>query len=199
MGAKTKRAKVVHRSTEYSLTDLVRRLRAPADHVGGSVWTRETIRAARDAQLRGSFAMPKRLAASQKTDDGLFAALRNRLSPTGGLPVELVPASTNARALKIASEAEALFGQDGVAISPETVLNLHEDLANHGVAFAVVTMTPREDGSRVDSLVSYWPIQHVRWNASERAFETSTESGAVETICHGDGRWIVVRSSEVDP
>lgn len=201
MGAKTKRAKVVRTSTEFDLIELVQRLRAPRETaIGGTGWTRESIRSARDLQMRGQFNRPKKLAAAQKVDDGLYTALRNRLAPTRGLPIELTPPNASARAARVHIEADAQFGMKGIAIKADTVFNLHEDLANHGVAFGLVTMTPRADGSRVDTSLSYWPIQFVRWDALERTFKTRVEDDfEEEVITHGDGRWVVIRQAEVDP
>lgn len=200
-GAKSKRATVLRTSTEFDLVELVSRLRAPRDtSIGGTAWTRESIRGARDLQMRGQFDRPKKLAAAQKVDDGLFTALRNRLAPTRGLPVQLTPPNESARAKRVLFEAEAQFGPKGIAVHADTIFNLHEDLANHGIAFAIATMTPRADGSRVDTCVSYWPIQFVRWDPLDRCFKTKVEDGfEEEVITHGDGRWIVVRQAEADP
>lgn len=199
LGARSKRAAVVHTSNEYELLRATQRARMPRELVGGSGYTREMIRQARDAQMRAYFGPAKRLAAAQRTDDGLYAALRNRLAPTKGLPVALKSPSSGARAQRILDEAEGLFGQDGIAIAPDTMRSIHEELADHGVAFATCTMTPRPDGSRVDTMVNHWPIQFVRWDTHDRTFKTRTDNGGDETICHGDGRWIVFRVAETDP
>jgi hypothetical protein len=200
LGAKSKRATVVHHSTEYDLERMLAKLKAP--HLSSIVttsWLHETIRAARDAQMRGRFSLPKQLAAIQKTDDGLYTALRNRLASTSNLPVKMTPANTSSRAKSICAEAEAQFGQNGIAIRPDTIVNAHEDLANHGLFVLTNTSNPRPDGSRVDACVDYWPLQHCWYDHFTRELKTRTDDFGEEVITHGDGRWIVGQICQTDP
>jgi hypothetical protein len=199
-GARSKRASTVRGSGEFDLARMVERLRPTRQpNVGGTTWVHETIRAARDAQMRGHFYLPKQLAAIQKTDDGLFSALRNRLAPTTNLPVVMRPANDSSRARAVCAEAEAQFGQQGIAIRPDTIVNAHEDLANHGLFVLCGSVTPRPDGSRVDARIDYWPLQHVWYDHHKRELKTRTEERGEETICHGDGRWIVGQVCQTDP
>lgn len=168
--------------------------------------------------MRGHFARPAQLAASMRTDDALAVAYENRLAPQRCLPVEIVPAKKgNARAESVAAEADALFGQNGVGIRPETRTDINGCLVNHGVAFGVVLATPREDGTRVDFELRAWPIEYVRYDWNARCFKTrvdptTTQPGDVPTepelaagsnveipIIHGDGRWVVFKKHELDP
>lgn len=211
MGAPSKRARKVRKAAEFNAGRLAAALRTPKTSSGAYAWDLATIRAARDAQLSGMFAQASRLAASMRTDDALFVAYQNRLAPQRGLPVKLCPPNTSARALRVLEEADGLFGPKGVGVTPETLANVNGDLANHGVAFATCTMTPRPDGSRIDLEVHYWPIEYVRWDSNLRCFVTQIESGSGHEadagcygasevpIVHGDGRWIVFLLQEHEP
>lgn len=210
MGAPSKRAKKVRRTAEFDLTRLAAQLRPPKQNRGAYAWTLDSIRSARDAQLLGNFRLPSLLATSMRTDDAVFVAYQNRLAPQRGLPVELTPANTSARAKRVGDEGQALFGPEGVGVSTETLANINGDLANHNVAFAVNVLTPREDGSRVDFEVHYWPIEFVRWDPIQRCYMTQIEPGtghdadllcgrAEVPIVHGDGRWIIFQKEEHEP
>lgn len=214
VGAPSKRARKTRSAGEFDTSRLSAELKTP--RTGQSAvfsWTLVDIKAARDDQMRGHFARPARLAESMRTDDALSVAYENRLAPQRCLPVELVPAK-GARGASVAAEAEALFGQSGVGIHPDTLGDIHGDLVNHGVAFGVIVTTPREDGSRVDFELKAWPIEWVRWDALARCFKTrvdaaSTQPGDIPTdpefgintaaevpITHGDGRWVIFKKHE---
>lgn len=197
MGAPSKRAKVVRGAKEFDANRLQTQVNPPKGNSGSVAWSLEDIFSARDMQMAGTFYRPARLAEAMRTDDALFVAYENRLAPQRCLPVSIVP-SKGARAAAIANEAEALFGQKGIAIRPETVDDIHGCLVNHGIAFATNVMTPREDGSRVDIEMHAWPIENVRWNSYKRCFIARTEEGE-EDIVHGDGRWVVFSDHEIEP
>lgn len=199
MGAASKRAKKTRTGSEFDLVRLAAELRAPKIPSSAYAWDLPSIRAARDAQMAGNFRLPARLAESARTDYAIFASFLNRLAPQRGLPVELRAASDTDRALRVRNEADALFGPRGVGIHPDTLADIDGTLANHGVAFAANVLTPRDDGSRVDIEMKSWPIEFVRWQPSERAFVAQTDDGKIETICHGDGRWVVFRQHETRP
>lgn len=201
--AKTKRASKIRQATEFAVATLARPIVRQDSHGGVFSWTLEDIVAARNAQARGDFSLPARLAVSMRTDDALAVAYENRLAPQRCLAVELQPANEKPKALSVAEEGEALFGDEGLGITPETCADIHGCLVNHGVAFATVKAVVREDGSRTDLFASYWPIEHVRWDEHERTFKTRVghESTAAEgvgemPITHGDGRWIVFSKHE---
>lgn len=208
MGAPSKRARKVRNAAEFDVARLTRALTPPRTSASVYAWTLAEIFSARDAQMRGQFAIAARLAESLRTDDALFVAYENRLAPQRCIKVELC-AAPGARGAPIAAEAEALFGQAGVGIHPDTISDIHGCLVNHGVAFAVNVATPREDGSRVDFELRAWPIEFVRWDAYQRCFMARVEptdlvpgettyAGEVP-IVHGDGRWVVFRKNEIEP
>jgi hypothetical protein len=192
----------------------------PAVHA----WSLDDIYSARQEQMLGQFWRPARMAEQMRTDDALAVAYENRLAPQRCIPVEIV-AKSGALAEKVAGEARALYGNKGLAIHPDTLADVHGCLVNHGVAFAILTAVPREDGSRVDYLMNYWPIEFVRWDSIGQTFlarvdpETvqdgdlhkddvdlngkpinySSASGTWVPIIHGDGRWVVFKKHEIDP
>lgn len=216
MGAPSKRARKVRAASEFDVARLRSHLSTPRE--GGSPvfsWSLEDIFAARNAQMRGDFRLAARIAESMRTDDALFAAHANRVAPQRCIKRVLKPAKGGAGA-KIAFEAEGQFGQGGVAVHPDTLANVADCIANHHVAFGTVKAIPRDDGSRVDSLLQYWPIEHVRWDAYARCFMTRVDlasvtpgdqvpvpgaltSGHEVPIIHGDGRWVIFQKTEVDP
>ena len=173
-------------------------LRPPPTATGAYSWSLAEIVSARNAQMAGRFKLAARLAESMRTDDAIHVARSNRLAPQRCVKVELVPAK-RAGGAKIANEADALFGQQGVGISPDTMRDIHDCLVVHSVAFGLAVPTPRPDGSRVDYYLSYWPIEFVRWDPYDRVFKTQVDGGFEETICHGDGRWVVFQEGEHEP
>lgn len=212
--AATKRARKIRKGDEFNAARLAQALKTPLHTTDAGTWSLAQIYSARDQQLRGQFAEPARLAAAMRTDDALFTAYENRLAPQRALAVEIVPAK-GARGEAIAKEAEALFGQDGIAISAATSADINGCLANHGVAVAYCVDTPRPDGSRVDKTVTYWPIEFVRWDEVNRCLmaevldppeseiaahpEIPMRGAFWIPIVHGDGRWIVFQKHEYEP
>ncbi len=210
MGAPSKRAKKIRTASEFDTARLKTALSVPkGSGVSLTSWTLAEIFAARDSQLRGDFYRPARMAESMRTDDALAVALENRLAPQKCIKVEVVAAPKD-KSGKVRGEAEALFGQCGVGVSPDTLASIHECLVNHEIAFAQMIATPREDGSRVDFELHAWPIEHVRWDSYERCYltrvdltdgvpaEEGTYGGDVR-IVHGDGRWVIFQRYEIDP
>jgi hypothetical protein len=166
MGAPSKKAtRKVRTKKEFDAAGVARAMAPPVSPPSAFAWSLEQIRGARDAQLRGQFDLAAKMARSMRTDDALFVAREGRLAPQIAIGVELVPAK-GAEGKRIANEAEGQFGQDGVAISSATRSDIHGCLVDHGVAFATLEKITREDGSRHDAKVSYWPIEHVRWDAN---------------------------------
>lgn len=198
MGAPSKRARKVRSDKEFGAAVLAAQLRPPKGSVAIHSWSLSDIYSARQEQMIGRFKRASRLAESMRTDDALFVARTNRLAPQRCTKVELV-AAKGARGASIAAEAEALFGADGIGVRPETLVDIHGTLVDHGVAFGYATPITRPDGSRVDYMLEAWPIEHVRWDSIARAFKTLVDGGPEETITHGDGRWIVFRQQEIEP
>jgi hypothetical protein len=204
MGAKSKRAQKVRQAAEFPIASMKQAMTPPPEVGSVYSWSLEDIRAARDAQMRGQFARPAQLAAAMRTDDAISVARGNRLSPLRCIRVEIKP-SKGARGKPIADEAEALYGQDGIAISLETCASIEGCFVDHGIAFATNTWTPREDGSRVDCTVSYFPIEHVRWEPYKRCYVARVDSSVMTDgmsevdIVHGDGRWIIFSEFAHEP
>jgi hypothetical protein len=146
------------------------------------------------------------MAKSMRTDDALFVARENRLAPHRAIGIELVPAK-GAEGKRIANEAEGQFGQEGVAVSAGTRSDILGCYVDHGVAFATLTRLPRDDGSRHDCRVDYWPIEHVRWDPTARCFMTRVDpstpvdgaAGREVPIVHGNGTWLIFASHEYEP
>lgn len=216
MGAPSKRARKIRRASEFDVGRLTGILERPKDS-GHPVfaWTLEDIYAARNDQMRGNFKRPAQLAESMRSDDALFIAKTNRVAPQRSIKRE-IKAVGGARGVPIATEAEALFGQTGVGVHPDTLADIESCLVDHNVAFAVINAVPREDGSRVDFFLSYWPIRYVRWDALARCYMARVEpgtspagdairlpgqtfmSGTEVPIIHGDGRWVVFQKTEIE-
>ncbi len=214
MANTSQRVRNIREADEFNVERLVSRVLSQRVSAGAYSWSLEQIQAARDAQMAGRFQLPARLAESFRTDDAMYVAHRNRLAPQRALPVKLEPADDSPAAAAVHEEASPFFGPDGVSVTPETLVEINSHLANHGVAFATCTLTPREDASRVDLEVHSWPIEFVRWDSQLRSFVTRvdpewirlqgdgecglTASGELR-ITHGDGRWIVFAAREIEP
>lgn len=198
MGAQSKRAKRVRTASEFDLERLIVDARAPRYGANVYAWALADIYSAREQQMLGRFKLPVRMAESMRTDDAIWTARETRLDPPRCLPVKVVPAK-GARALPIANEAEGLFGPQGIALSGETLVDLHGALVDHGIAIGVNYWTPREDGSRVDCVIRAWPLEAVRYDPLSRGYLTQTDQGFEVPIVHGDGRWIVFQRSEIEP
>lgn len=217
-GRRSKQAKVIRTAGEFDLTRLRASVDTPLYSPAAFAWQLEQIRAARDLQYRGIFREPARLARHFASDDALFMARRNRLAPLRALGISLVPPNSSARAHGIADEATALYGKDGIGFPLAAQASIHEELADHGVAFGVIHWIPRDDGSRIDLFLHHWPIQWVRWDPVRRCFMTQVDpasagvdaeatahpeiqsaSRAEVPIVHGDGRWVIFSKHESEP
>lgn len=215
--AASKRARIVRERGEFDVERMLRSIiRAPLDGSPTGGWTIPEIISTRDDQMAGRFRRAARLAESMGTDDAIFTARAVRLAPVQALDVKIVPGK-GPRADKIADEAEALFGNKGVAIASDTVTTIRQHLVDHGVAFGCNDLVPRADGSRIDVIHRAWPIEWVWWDpvlgcyvTQVRRLESEPEptadrlfgatlgigSGLIEPIIHGNGRWVVYKKSE---
>lgn len=219
MGARSKRAQRVRSEKEFDLGRLEALLRMPRDGRNTiDSWSFSEIFAAREEQMLGQFVRPSRMAEQMRTDDALAVAYENRLAPQRCIPVS-IEAAKGARGELIGGEAEALFGANGVGIHADTLADIHADLVNHGVAFACNVATPREDGSRVDLEMRYWPIEYVRWDPTFRVFKARADPNTVQPgdipdspyneygfvggfwipVIHGDGRWVIFKKHDLEP
>jgi len=214
-----KKAKRIRTAGEFDIDRLATMLRMPRDGRNTiDAWSLESIFEARQEQMIGQFVRPSRMAEQMRTDDALYVAYENRLAPQRCIPVQIASAE-GARAERIAEEADALYGPRGVGIHPDTLEDINGCLVNHGIAFATLHYVPRENGSRVDLEMRYWPIEYVRWDPVFRVFKARAEPSSVapgdipETpdheygfvggfwipIIHGDGRWIIFKRNEIEP
>ena len=219
MGAASKRAKLIRQEAEFDLGRLTEQLRMPRDgRTTIDSWSLEEIYAGRTEQMLGQFVRPARMAEQFRTDDALAVAYENRLAPQRSIPVKMKPVP-GARGASIAGEADALYGANGIGIHAETIADIHGCLVNHGVAFGCNVATPREDGSRVDLEMKYWPIEYVRWDPVFRVFKARADPNTVQDgdipdapyneygfvggfwipIVHGDGRWVIFKKHDIEP
>jgi hypothetical protein len=215
--AASKKARVVRKRDDYDLPRLQSLIRSPTIPAAAYSWTLTQIVAARDQQMAGRFRQAARLAESMGTDDAIFTARGVRLAPVQSLSVEITPGS-GPKAEAIAAEAEALFGDKGIAITSETMTTIRQHLVDHGVAFGAITTTARADGSRLDVTMNAFPIEFVDWDAALGCYvaqvrdidedpEPTRENVnrhvmgtfAREPIVHGNGRWVVFAKSEQTP
>ncbi len=168
-------------------------LKAPRRQRSTLSWSLETIRAARDAQMRGDFQLPVALAKMMRTDDAIFVARNNRLAPQSAIATELVSAGG---ARGDAARRKAMSS----CITPRTVLQgIAGDLADHGVAIGYIKQELNEEGTRTDFELTQWPLEHVKQNESTEQLETRVDGGAREIIQHGNGRWIVFKKCANEP
>jgi hypothetical protein len=213
--AASKKARVVRKAEDFDAAKLRAFMRAPiAGSSDGGTWSIEQIIGARNAQMAGNFALPAKLAKAIGTDGALFTSRLARLAPVQSLSVKIEPGS-GPKAAKIAEEAEALFGDHGIAISSATMTSIRQALVDHGVAFGVINSSPRDDGSRIDMTLSAWPMAWVRWDSLRDCYVTQVQEldeepepgarmfagtvGFEEPIVHGCGRWVVFAKSEIEP
>lgn len=210
MGRPSKRAKKIRKAAEFSLPRLLAALDVYRGEDFGRRKLLKEIMAARDAQLAGIFAQPARLIESMQTDDAIFVARSNRLEPQKCLGVAIRPANDKSKAKTIAAEAEALYGHEGIGVVSGALADINACFVDHGIAIGVNVANERDDGSRIDLLHAYWPIEWVRWDPIRRLLMTRVDpetvtpadlvmpdkdmnpAGAYEIpIVHGDGRWTI--------
>lgn len=220
--AASKRARVVRERSELNTERLRAYVRPPSTPSTAYSWSIADIVSARDQQMLGNFKLAAYLSESMSTDDAIYTARDVRLCSIQSLDVRITP-GRGPKADKIADEADALFGRTGIAVSHETLRSIRAHLADHGVAFACINWTARADGSRVDPVLSAWPIKWVRWHdlfgcyVTQVLEESPDDNGDPkndnglqshdlftnyrfqEPIIHGNGRWVVFSKSELTP
>ncbi len=159
---------------------------------GLSEWTRESIYAARDQQVRGRFKSPVNLARSFLTDGDIYAACVNRNAPHRGLPREVrCRAALEGTAAAILAEAAATFGCDTSSSLPAGVIaDGFDRVAMHAYGVDQIHWEARSDGSRLDAFVQPFPLESCEYDEQARCMMAITTEGRVPVI-HGDGRWIV--------
>lgn len=157
---------------------------------------RETILAARDEQVRGTFRGPVQLATAVETEPAIHASILNRLAPHRGLPRRIVgPGRLQGTAASILEEAIANFATNtSVGLPPSVIADDFKRHAMHAFSVDQVHWNARPDGSRLDAFVTPWPLESVRWDPFRCKLIAITTEDEIE-IVHGDGRWIVHQSS----
>ena len=172
---------------------LAPRVTAPRVRSAAASWKIETIRAAIELQMKGSFAYPKRLAEAMRRDDAIYTARSNRIAPVSAVSVEIQPHDSE-RGRNVAAKALASVQ------TPRTVLaGIEATLVDHGVAIGYVEHEVNAAGTLIDMRLTEWPIEHVRANEATGQLETVTDTGETVVITHGDGRWIVFRQFATTP
>lgn len=168
-------------------------VRAPIPRQANYSWSIESIRAARDEQMRGRFALPVQLAEASRSDDAVFTARENRLAPQACITAELIAAAgARGEALK-RKAAESCF-------APRTMIaSILGTMVDHGLAIGFNEKSTNKSGTRVDFHLTEWPLEFVRWNPSLRRLETTTQGGAVVEIVHGNGIWTVFKKRAERP
>lgn len=218
LGRASKKARIVREAAEFSASRLRHELLMQRTSTTPGRVTLVEIFAARDAQMLGRFQLACRMAENMRTDDALFVPYSNRLAPQKCTKVEIVAASEKPKAKSIAGEADALYGPRGVGIAPGALTDIHGCLVNHAVAIGVNVLLPREDGSRVDLVHKFWPLEHVRWDPYRRVLLTRVDPASITAgdlvlpdpelggvgsfevpIVHGDGRWTIYAAQSWQP
>lgn len=222
--AASKRARRVRTSGEFDVASLIPTMRSPIVSNAAWSWDIPSILQARDDQMIGRFVSAVRLAESMRTDDALYSAYQNRIAPQRCLNVEL-QLGKGPKATTAFSEADALFGSQGVALHPDTMSDIEGCLAQHGVAIGVNAWTPRANGSRIDVEHKMWPLEFVWWNQAARCLMTRVDpfpgmdvssfgtiglpkdpygspplaGSNLTPIIHGDGRWTIYQKHDFMP
>lgn len=168
-------------------------LRSPTPRQSTYSWSIESIRAARDEQMRGHFALPVQLAEASQADDAVFVARNNRLAPQACITAELVAAEGARGETLKRKAADSCF-------APRTVIaSLLGTMVDHGIAVGYIERETNKSGTRVDFRLTEWPLEFVRWNHSTRRLETSTAGGQVVEIVHGNGVWLTIKKYAEKP
>lgn len=182
----------VRKAEDFAGSAAVRE-RSPVRRSPDVLWSLEKIRAARDAQMRGDFSLPVRLAEAMRTDDALYTAYHNRIAPQSAVASKLVPCG-GARGEAVARKAQA-----SCIVPRGTIVGIAGTLANHGIAIGYNIREVSDDGTRVDLRHTEWPLEFVRWNPGKEQLETAIHGGAPQPIVHGDGYWVVYRKTDILP
>jgi hypothetical protein len=173
-------------------------LTPPIRRQGGSgyTWDLRAIRRARDAQIRGEFTEPVRMAEAMRTNDALFTAYQTRVAVQSAIRLLWCGAQTPRGELARARVERAILLPQHIRES------IAGTMCNHGIAIGYNEHTVVDDpqyGPTIRMSLTEWPLEHVRYNPSAGTLETRTRDNGQVTIVHGDGRWTVFRKFGVAP
>lgn len=181
---------------EYDLAALMTRLLPPRSSSALYAWDAAAIGEAKTQQLRGAFKLPADMLRNMLADDAIYSAWQVRVSPEAALGVAIEPAPG---AVRIAAEADALFGAQGAGLAPATRQDVLSDMVAFGAGFARAETVPRADGSRVDVAVRHWPAEHCWFDSNRRTWMTRIDDGSEREVRDGADGWIVAAKSDHEP
>jgi hypothetical protein len=136
--------------------------------------------------------MGKRLSRFFKRDSNVVGALGQRVAPWLGCPHVLEDGSDVAR-----TELAPMLSEKGTVLTAATKRDAAEDLALCGLAVLQTAWKTRKDGSRWDPTVTTWDLESVDTDCNGQLVAL-TRDGRVP-INHGDGKWTVLRTTELHP
>lgn len=162
-----------------------------------NTWTVDLIRGYRVRHDLGEFLASSAIVDALVTDPRVLASLGQRVSTPVNLTHEVktaeLPRGAKGKA-SLADEARdevaAMFGRFAKTCPPHVQKEIVACFVMCGVAIAQNVWTPKPDGSRWDVEVRPWPIEYVVWNNGLRKYQILHSRG-LETIEHGDGKWII--------
>lgn len=163
-------------------------------------WSLQKIREVRDQQQRGCFEMPVRLAEAMRTDDALFTSYQARVATQSAIALTWQPSSESSNARK--SRAAIKRVQAAIKVPQHVRQSILGTMANHGLAIGYVEQATVDSpaGPTIVFTLTEWPLEHVRYIASDGTLETRVKDGGLPVkITHGDGRWVVFSKFGVLP
>ncbi|HTV24292.1 MAG TPA: hypothetical protein VMG12_36620 [Polyangiaceae bacterium] len=170
--------------------------KAPRRQQSPFSWSLARIRDARDSQARGQFELPVRLAEAMRTDDAIFTAYQARIATQSAVALVWRAAQTPGGPAALERARVAIKAPQHVR---QSILGT---LALHGVAIGYVehSVAATPSGPTVAFTLTEWPLEHVRYVASDGTLETRVDDGIERLkITHGDGHWIVFSKFGVLP
>ncbi len=145
--------------------------------------------------MRGQFALPVRMAEAMRCDDALFTAYQARVATQSAISLGWSPAdSTHGRMWGVRAASSIHLPQH----VRESILGT---MANHGVAIGYVDQRVEDTdaGPTVVMTLEEWPLEFVRFDASNNILTTRTVDEPTVEIVHGDGRWVIFQKFGLAP
>lgn len=170
--------------------------KAPRRQQGPYTWNLCRIRDARDAQMRGQFELPVRLAEAMRTDDAIFTAYQARVATQSAVALVWRAAQTSSGPA-VLERAQLL-----IRASQHVRQSILGTMSLHGIAIGYVeqSVSDTPSGPAISFTLTEWPLEFVRYVVSDGTLETRVRDGMTPVkITHGDGRWIVFSKFGVLP